>query len=171
MSWVYDPTHSAITFDNKHLGIALIKGWFKEAELTIQIDDADLSRSSVHAVIQAASVDTGVERRDDTLRGDIYLDVEKYPTIEFRSTRIQPRGGRYDLTGDLTLHGTTRSVTFDTQFNGSVVDQRDVTRRGFSATTTIRRSHFGVGTTMVNGIPMAAEEVHLSLEIELTLRE
>lgn len=171
MPWVYDSTHSVIAFDNKHLGIAVIKGWFKEAEVTVQIDDADLTHSSVHAVIQAASIDTGVERRDDTLRDDIYLDVAKYPTIEFRSTHIEPRGDRYDLIGDFTLHGTTRPVTLDAQFNGSALDQRDVTRRGFSAATTIRRSDFGVGTTMVNGIPMAAEDIHLSFEIELALRE
>lgn len=171
MPWTYDPTHSAIAFDNKHLGIATIKGFFKEAEVTAQLDDEDLTHSSVHAVIQAASIDSGVDRRDDTLRGDVYLDVERYPTIEFKSQRIEPRGDRYAIVGDLTLHGTTRPVTLDAQFNGSALDQRDTPRRGFSATAAIRRSDFGVGTTLVNGVPMAAEEIHLFFEVELAQRD
>lgn len=171
MAWVFDATHSVVAFDNRHLGIAVVKGRFNKVDVRLEIDDADLTRSLVQATIDAASIDTGVERRDDTLRGDIYLDVERFPTIEFRSTRIERRRERYAIIGELTLHGTTREVELDATFNGQALDQRGSPKRGFSATTTIRRSDFGVSTTLVEGIPMAAEEVHLSLEVEASLRE
>lgn len=171
MPWVYDPTHSVIAFDNKHLGIARVMGWFKSADVTLHIDEEDPIRSSVQAVIDAASIDTGNERRDDTLRGDIYLDVARFPTIEFRSTRVERRGERYAIIGDLTLHGVTREVVLDAVYNGEVVDQRGTVRRGLSASTAIRRSDFDVSTTLVEGILMAAEEVELSIEVEAGKRD
>lgn len=172
MPWVFDRTHSTVAFDNKHLGIATIKGMFTDLEVRVEYDEQDPTRSSMHAVVQAASLDTGIQRRNEALVGEPYLNAEKYPTIEFHSTGITARGGdRYDLVGDLTLLGVTRSVTFDASFNGQAVDQRDVTRRGFSAATTIKRADFGMDSGLVEGIPIVGDEFHIYLEAELTLRE
>lgn len=171
MPWVYDGNHSGISWENLHLGISFIRGRFKTFQVDVEIDDADLPRSTVTATIETTSIDSGNERRDDTLRGDVYLDVERYPTADFRSTRIERRGERYAIVGDLTLHGTTREVVLDATFNGQTKNQRGSTIRGFSAQTTIRRSDFGVSTTLVEGVFMAADAVKLQIELETSFKE
>jgi polyisoprenoid-binding protein YceI len=169
--WGFDANHSSITWENQHLGISFIRGRFKSFQAEVEIDDSDLRRSSVTTTIDTTSIDSGNERRDDTLKGDIYLDVARYPTAEFRSTRIEKRGERYAIIGDLTLHGTTREVVLDAAFNGQTKNQRGGTIRGFSAQTAIRRSDFGVSTTLVEGIFMAADQVNLLIELELSFKE
>ena len=171
MAWTFDANHSAISWENLHLGVSFIRGRFKSFQVDVQIDDDDLTHSTVTATIDTTSIDSGNERRDDTLRGEIYLDVERYPTAEFHSTRIEPRGDRYAIVGDLTLHGTTREVALDASFNGQTKNQRGNTIRGFSAQTTIRRSDFGVSTTLVEGIFMAADSVRLLIELETSFKE
>ncbi|MSQ23634.1 MAG: polyisoprenoid-binding protein [Chloroflexi bacterium] len=171
MPWVYDGNHSVIAFDNRHLGLSIIKGRFNRAEVALSIDDEDLTRSSVTAVIDATSIDTGNERRDDTLRGDIYLDVARFPTIDFRSSAIEQEGSRYVIVGSLTLHGATHEVRLLTTINGELTDQRGITHRGFSAQIAIRRSDYGISTTLVEGVFMAADAIHLSIELETTLRD
>lgn len=171
MSWAFDPNHSSICWENLHLGISIIRGRFRSFQADVQVDDADLTRSTVSVTIDVTSIDSGNERRDDTLRGDVYLDTEHFPTAEFRSTRIEPRGDRYAIVGDLTLRGTTREIELDASFNGETVNQRGVRIRGFSATTTLRRSDFNVDTTVVEGGLMAAESVRLLIELETAWRE
>ena len=172
MPWVFDRTHSTVAFDNKHLGIAVIKGLFTELEVNVQYDEQDPTRSTLNAVVQSASLDTGIQRRNEALLGEPYLNAAKYPTIEFHSSGIAARGGdHYDLVGDLTLLGVTRPVTFDTSLNGQAVDQRDVTRRGFSAKTTIKRADFGMTSGVIEGIAIVGEDIHLYLESELILKD
>lgn len=171
MPWAFDGNHSALSWENLHLGISFIRGRFKSFQVEVEIDDADLTHSTVAATIDTTSIDSGNERRDDTLRGDVYLDVERYPTAGFRSARIEKRADRYAIIGDLTLHGTTREVTLDATFNGQTKNQRGSTIRGFSAQTTIRRSDFGVSTTLVEGVFMAADNVRLLIELEMSFKE
>lgn len=171
MAWVFDPNHSVVAFDNRHLGIAVVKGRFNRVQATVTMDEQELTHSSVEVTIDPASIDTGIERRDEQLQSDVYLDVARFPTAHFHSERIERRGDRYGIMGELLLHGATQQVELNATFNGEVVDQRGKRKRGFSATTTIRRSDFGIGTTFIEGIPMAGEEIRLSLEIEFGYEE
>ena len=171
MTWVFDANHSVIGFENAHFGISLIKGRFRTAEVTIELDEDDLARSSVTATIDCTSVDSGNERRDETLRGETYLDVAEFPTAVFQSNRIQRRGEGYAIVGDFTLRGVTHEIELSARFNGEVTDQRGNRKRGFSAATTIHRSDFGINTTIVEGIPLAADEIRLDLQVEATFRE
>ncbi len=171
MPWTLDTNHSAISWENLHLGISLIRGRFNTFQADVTLDETDLEKSSVVATIAAASIDSGNERRDDTLRGPVYLDVEHHPSAEFRSTRIEKRGEGYAIHGDLTLRNVTRPVTLSATFNGQARSQRGATIRGFSAHTTIRRSDFGISTSWVETTFMAGDAIKLLLEIELTLKD
>lgn len=171
MPWTYDANHSVIAFEVAHFGIALIRGRFKSAEVSLDMDEDDLTRSTVETTIDPASIDSGNERRDETLRGEGYLDIAQFPTATFRSQRIEPRGQRYAILGDLTLKGKTHAIELDASFNGAAVDQRGNRRRGFSASATIRRADFGISTTVVEGVPLAGEEVKLLVDLEIVYRE
>jgi polyisoprenoid-binding protein YceI len=171
LAWTYDPNHSVITFENRYLGILAIKGRFKTAEVSFVVDEADPTRSSVEATIDAASIETDLPRRDATLRSETYLDTERYPTMMFRSKRIESRGDRYTMIGDLSLHGVTREIELDTRFNGEAVDARGDTRRGFSASAILLRSDFGINTNVEEAIVVAAEEVVIGLEVAVIKRE
>lgn len=165
MPWEYDPNHSVITFENTYLGILTIKGRFKSAEVSLELDEDDPSHSSAVATIDAASIETDILRRDDTLRSAGYLDVERFPTIGFTSRRVERRGDRYAIIGHLTIHGITREVEMDTVFNGDAMDARGIVRRGFSANVSISRSDYDIHTRAVEPVPVAGEEVRISLEV------
>jgi polyisoprenoid-binding protein YceI len=167
MPWEFDLPHSLIGFSTKHLGICGVYGRFGAAEVTLDLDADDPAQWSMRAVIQAASLDTGFPRRDDAVKKEGYLDVEKFPTITFESRQVERRGDRFAVTGPLTLHGVTKEIELDVSYNGEVIDRvqnREVTKRGISAQTTINRLDFGVGAP----VPPAtvAEEIRFILEME-----
>src|SRR5579871_6214744 len=110
-NWELDPAHSTAQFTVRHLGLSNVSGSFTKVSGSVVLNEQDLTQSQVHAVIDVASVDTRVEMRDKDLRSPNFFDVEKYPTIEFKSTKITNTAGKLQVTGDLTIHGTTRSVT------------------------------------------------------------
>src|SRR5712672_4137873 len=112
-SWQIDPNHSAAQFAVRHLAISTVRGAFTKVSGTVQLDDKDITKSSVDVTIDTASVDTRVEARDKDLKSPHFFDVEKYPTIEFKSKRIVSAGGKLQVIGDLTIHGATREVTLD----------------------------------------------------------
>src|SRR6201986_3887495 len=144
-TWNIDPAHSTAQFTVRHLAISNVSGNFTKVTGTVQFNDKDITLSQVDAVIDAASIDTRVPDRDKDLRSPNFLDVEKYPTLEFKSKRIVNSGGKLQMIGDLTLHGTTREVTLDV--DGPTPELSDPwgnLRRGFSATTTINRKDYGV---------------------------
>jgi polyisoprenoid-binding protein YceI len=144
MPWEFDRNHSYIGFAARHLGINTVRGRFDQAEVKIDLEDPDPTKWSVQAEVEAASINTGVERRDNDLRAAKYFDVENHPKISFRSKRVEKHGDGYRVVGDLTMHGTTREIELAATFNGEQVD-REVNKRGFSAHGEIDRFAFNVG--------------------------
>ena len=138
-----DPSHSAVEFVSRHLMLTKVRGRFARFEGSVTVADDPL-KSSARVTIDAASVDTGDEKRDGHLRGEDFLNVEEYPTLEFRSTRLEPVGDRWVLEGDLSVRGVTRPVSLDVDYEGAVVDPFGNSRIGFSARTEIDREEWGL---------------------------
>jgi polyisoprenoid-binding protein YceI len=170
-TWQLDPAHSNAQFSVRHLGISNVQGEFTKVTGTVTLDDQDISKSTVSASIEVNSLDTRVQHRDDDLKSDHFFDVAKFPTITFQSTKIVRTGeGTAKMTGNLTLHGVTKEVTFDVTGPSKVIQVMG-TRRGASATTKINRQDFGM-VYMTNDIPggdeMIGDTVTITLDIEIT---
>jgi polyisoprenoid-binding protein YceI len=164
-TWYLDPAHSAAQFSVRHLGISTIRGTFTKVGGVVVDEPADLSKSSVDVTIDASSVDTRVEMRDKDLRSDHFFDVAKYPTITFKSKRVETAGaGKLKVTGDLAMHGVTKEVVLDVDGpTPPVKDPRGNSHRGVSATTTISRADYG----MTFDAPMVGDEIGIQLDVEL----
>jgi polyisoprenoid-binding protein YceI len=164
-NWQIDPAHANAQFSVRHLSISNVSGQFNKMSGTIQLDDKDVTKSVVNATVDVSSVDTRNEGRDNDLKSDHFFDVAKYPTMTFVSTKIESAGpGKLKMTGNLTLHGVTKEVTFDVDGpSETITDPWKNQRRGASATTTINRRDFGITT-----YPAAAigDEVKITLDIE-----
>ncbi len=145
-TWAIDPDHSSIQFKVRHLMVSNVSGKFGKFQGKVISDEKDLRKSMVEVSIDAASVNTGVVKRDEDLRSPNFLDVEKYPTIAFRSKNVETAGeGMLKVTGDLTIHGVTRSVVLDVEGpSPELKDPWGKFRRGVSATTKINRKDFGL---------------------------
>lgn len=167
-TWKLDPTHSAIEFSAKHLMITTVKGRITDVEGTIHIDEKNPKNSSVEATLKATSLDTRTEQRDQHLRSADFLDVEKYPVIKFRSTRIEGGTQEFKLTGDLSIRDITREITLDVQFEGQTKDPWGGERVGFSATGKIDRRDFGLtwNQAMETGALLVGNDIKLSLEVQ-----
>jgi len=165
-TWNLDPMHSNAQFTVRHLGISNVQGEFTKISGTVTLDDADVTKSTVEVTIDANSIDTRVSRRDDDLRSEGFFDVAKFPTITFKSTKIEKAGdGKLKVTGDLTIKGVTKSVVLDV--NGpSGIDTHMGTRRGFSASTTIDRTAFGVSK---DPAPMIGNDIAIEIDCEMVL--
>jgi polyisoprenoid-binding protein YceI len=169
-TWSIDPAHSHVEFAVKHLMIATVKGRFGVVHGTVQTDDADPARGIAEIEIDVDSIDTREPKRDAHLRSADFFDVEKYPKITFRSSRITDvSGDRFKLSGDLTIHGVTREVTLDVTSEGRGRDPWGGERAGFSATTKIKRGDFGLtwNQALETGGFVVSDEVKVSLDIEL----
>lgn len=164
-TWNIDPNHTAAQFSVRHMGISTVRGAFTKVSGTAQYDPANPSKTSVDATIDAASVDTRVSMRDNDLKSANYFDVEKYPTITFKSKSVQAAGaGKLKITGDLTIHGTTKEVVLDVDGpSAPVTDPRGNSHLGASASTTIKRTDFGVGGSS----PMVGEDITITIDVEL----
>jgi len=163
-TWKLDPAHSAAQFSVRHLGISTVRGAFSQLSGVVQYSPTDPGKSSVDVTIQAKSVDTRVEMRDNDLRSANYLDVEKYPTITFKSKRVEPAGSQLRILGDLTIHGVTKEVVLDVDGpSAPVTDPRGNVHMGASATAKINRKDFGVGGATI----MVGDEISLLLDVEL----
>jgi polyisoprenoid-binding protein YceI len=170
-SWKIDPAHSAANFSVRHLGISNVHGRFGGVSGEVVLDPADLTRSSVKAIIDTTTVDTGVPMRDTDLKSDHFFDVAKYPTMTFVSKSIAKSGDGYTVTGDLTMHGVTKPVMLTMDAPSGEVVMGKATRRGFDATTTIHRKDFGLTydeTLTKAGDAMIGDDVKVTLEIEAT---
>lgn len=167
-TWNVDATHSSAGFSVRHLVISQVRGEFSKLSGAVVVDDADLARSTVEATIDANSIDTRVPDRDTHLRSADFLDTAKYPTITFRSTKVERAGkDRARVTGDLTLHGVTRPVNLDVTTTPAVKGMYGETRRGFSATTKISRKDFGLTwNKLVEAGPAVGDEVVITLDLE-----
>jgi polyisoprenoid-binding protein YceI len=169
-TWQLDPAHSNAQFSVRHLGISNVQGEFTKLTGTVQLDDQDVSKSTVNATIDVNSLDTRVQNRDNDLKSDHFFDVGKFPTITFQSTKIVSTGeGTAKMTGNLTLHGVTKEVTFDVTGPTKVIQVMG-TRRGASATTKINRQDFGMvfmSNAMPGGDQMIGDTVTITLDIEM----
>lgn len=169
-TWTIDPNHSTAQFTVRHLAISNVSGNFTNVTGTIDLNEKDITQSQVRAVIDVSSVDTRVPDRDKDLRSPNFFDVEKYPTIEFKSKRILNTGGKLQVIGDLTMHGTTREVTLDV--DGPTPELNDPwgnVRRGFSASTTLNRKDFGLiyNHALKTGEAVVGDNVKIQIDLEL----
>ena len=168
--WTIDPKHSTAQFTVRHLAISNVSGNFTNVTGTLDLNEKDITQSQVSAVIDVSSVDTRVSDRDKDLRSPNFFDVEKYPTIEFKSKRIVNSGGKLQVIGDLTMHGTTREVTLDV--DGPTPELNDPwgnVRRGFSASTTLNRKDFGLtyNHALKTGEAVVGDNVKIQIDLEL----
>src|SRR3984957_3466108 len=163
-TWQIDPMHSSAQFSVRHLGISTIRGAFTKVSGTILLDDTNPAKDQITASIDAASVDPRVEMRDNDLRSPNFFDVQKYPTITFKSKKIEPAGpGKLKIAGDLTIHCVTKEVSLDVDSPSSTIkDPWGNPRRGASASTKVIRQDFGI-----NGAPgVVGDEITISLDVE-----
>lgn len=168
--WNIDPNHSTAQFTVRHLVISNVTGSFTKVNGTVELNEADITKSQVNAIIDASSVDTRVPDRDNDLRSPNFFDVEKYPTIEFKSKRITKSGDKVQMIGDLTIHGTTREVTLDVDGPTPPIDDPwGNVRRGFSATTTINRRDFGLvyNHLLKTGEAVVGDTVKIQIDVEI----
>ena len=164
-TWQIDPNHSAAQFSVRHLGVSTVRGAFMKVSGSASYDPADASKNSVDVTIDANSVDTRVQMRDNDLRSPNFLDVQKYPTITFKSKQSKSAGaGKLQLLGDLTIHGVTKEVTLDVDGpSAPIKDPWGNQRIGASASTKINRHDFGV-----NGAPgVVGDDITITIDTEL----
>jgi polyisoprenoid-binding protein YceI len=155
-----DTTHSSVSFKIRHLGVSWVQGVFKDYEGEVLFDPEKPEASSVTVTVKAASVDTGNEKRDNHLRNADYFHVEKFPTLSFKSTKVEKTGeNRYKVTGDFTLLGVTKPLVVDFIATDEIEGMRGEKRRGGETSFTIKRSDFG----MKQSIGPIGDEVHVSL--------
>jgi polyisoprenoid-binding protein YceI len=164
--WTIDPAHSSVSVTAQHLGVSSVRGRFTEFGGMIEVAEP-VERSTVHAVIQAGSIDTSNKMRDDHLRSPDFLDVDRYPTITFVTRGLTPRGSKWVLTGDLELHGVSRTVDLDLEYRGTAPDPWGGTRAAFHATTTLRRGDFAIDYNAVVRAGIAAIGTTLQVEIDV----
>ncbi len=175
--WSLDPTHTLVEFSTKHMMITTVKGRFANLTGTIIANEENPSASSVEVEIEAASIDTGVEQRDEHLRSGDFLDVETHPTITFRSKRLEGAygevGDEFRLVGDLTIRGTTREITLDVSFEGRGKDPWGGERASFSAKGKIDRRDFGLtwNQAMEAGGVLVGHSLKLSVEVQAVKAE
>lgn len=163
--WQVDPAHSAAQFAVRHFGISTVRGVFNKTTGTVQYDPADPAKTVIDVTIDAASVDTRVQARDNDLRSAHFLDVEKYPTLTFKSKRVEAESkGKLKVTGDLTIHGVTKEVALQVDGpNGPIKDPRGNEHMGASASTQINRKDFGV-----SGSPgVVGDDVVITIDVEM----
>ncbi|RFU87025.1 hypothetical protein DY218_09125 [Streptomyces triticagri] len=167
--WEIEPMHSAVAFTARHIGLARIHGRFTTFAGAIRVADR-MDLSAMHVVIDAASIDTNVKMRDDHLRSADFLDVGRYPTLEFYSERFVHRGGtRWGVTGALSLHGVTRTVTLDTEYLGTGHGMEGETRAACRATTELHRDDFTISwqTMLARGIAVVGPSITVDLDIQI----
>ena len=169
-AWEIDPVHSSVQFSVRHMMVSNVRGEFTKVSGTVRADERDVTRSTIEATIDASSIDTREPKRDEHLRGPDFLDVAKYPTITFRSTKITKTGeGRYDVAGDLTLHGVTRPVVLAVEGpTAEVKDPRGAVRAGATATTRIDRREFGIAWSKAldGGGLVVGNEIAITIDVE-----
>ena len=167
--WVVDEAHTSIDFSVKHMMVSKVKGTFHKFDATIVADPEDLTTADIEFNIDASSIDTRNADRDNHLRNSDFFNVESTPTITFKSTKIvKTSDDEYDLTGDLTMAGVTKPVTFTVTFEGQGQDPWGNKVAGFSAEGKIKRSDFGItwNAALETGGVLVGDEVKLSIELE-----
>ena len=169
-TWNIDPSHSAAEFKVKHMMIANVKGHFSKVSGALTLDESDLAKSRIEASIDAASIETREAQRDAHLRSADFLDVEKFPTLSFKSERVSVvRDGELAVEGDLTIHGVTRKAVFTVE--GPTPPTKDPwgnTRLAVSGTTKVNRKDYGLtwNAALETGGILVGEEITITLDVE-----
>ena len=164
-TWQIDPAHTNAEFSVKHMGISTVRGSFTKTTGTVQYDPADLSKTMIDVTIDANSIDTRNENRDKDLRSPHFFEVEKYPTLTFKSKTAQASGpGTVKITGDLTIHGVTKEVVLNVDGPSSPVkDPRGNMHMGASASTAVNRTDFGM-----TGYPgVVGNDIAINIDVEV----
>lgn len=164
-TWTLDPTHTSAAFTVRHAGISKVRGQFTEPSGTLTVGEGGKDLA-VNVTLQTASIDTGNADRDNHLRSADFFDAEQFPTVTFVSTKMEDG----EMTGDLTLHGVTKSVTFDYEYEGAATDPFGVYRAGFTGSTKISRKEFGLtwNAALEAGGVLVSDEVRIQIEVEFT---
>ncbi|MEO8989832.1 MAG: YceI family protein [Acidobacteriaceae bacterium] len=165
-TWTIDPAHSSTEFKIRHLAVSNVRGTITGVKGAVVLDEKDMTKSTVSATMDTATVNTSNEARDKHLKSEAFFDVEKNPTMTFKSTSVTKTGGKLQLVGNLTLNGVTKPVTLDlegpsppqTQKNGKVIS-------GFSASGTLKRSDFNFGSKFPS--PILGDDVKLNIDVEI----
>jgi len=171
-TWQIDPAHSNVSFSVRHMMVSNVRGEFTKVSGTVEGDEKTPAQAVITATIDATSINTREAKRDDHLKSPDFLDVAKYPTIIFKSKKIEPSGsGQFKVTGDLTLHGVTKEVVLDvSDVTAPIKDPMGKTRAGAQASTKIDRKDFGINWSKVidGGGLMVGDEVAISVDVEAT---
>lgn len=167
-TWTIDTSHSAVHFVARHMVIAKVRGGFKAFSGTVELDEADMTKSTVSVSIDAASIDTAEEKRDAHLKSADFFDVEKFPTLSFKSKSITKSGDGYKVAGELTMHGVTKDVVLDANFEGKGKDPWGGERVAFAAKTSVNREDFGLKWNQVleAGGLLVSNKIEIELEVE-----
>ena len=165
-TWTIDASHSEAGFSVRHAGISKVRGTVAITEGTIVVGD-DLTVTSVTATLDSSTISTGDAGRDGHLKSADFFDVEQFATWTFASTSVRADGNDYTIVGDLTIHGVTKSVELETEFNGTAVDPYNNLRAGFAASTTISRKEFGLtwNAALEAGGVLVSDKVVISIDI------
>jgi len=167
--WNIDLTHSGVNFSIRHMVVSKVRGRFTKFTGVLNLDDEDITRSVVEATIDASSIDTGTEQRDAHLKSADFFDVEKYPELRFRSTRIEKLDDdRYRVVGQLTIRDVTREVALDVEGGGRAKDPWGNERTGFVAKTTLDRKDFGLrwNQALETGGVLVGDRVDVELDVQ-----
>jgi polyisoprenoid-binding protein YceI len=172
-NWNLDPNHSSAQFSVRHLGLSTVRGAFSTVKGTVSFDDKDVAKSTVDVTIDVASVDTRQPDRDKDLKSDKFFDAAGFPSITFKSTKVeQASPGKLKVTGDLTIRGTSKSVVLDVDGpTAAVKDPWGNQRAAASATTKINRQDYGVkwNAKLDNGGVVVGDDVNITIDIEMVL--
>jgi len=172
-TWQIDPKHSSAQFAITHLMISSVRGEFHQLKGTVVVDDADISKSSVNVTIDATTVDTREPDRDKHLMSSDFFDVAKYPTMAFKSTKVESAGpGRLKITGDLTIRGVTKRAVLEVSGpKPPIKDPWGLQRTAVSGSTKINRQDFGVAwnKTLDAGGVVVGDEVDINLDVEMVV--
>jgi polyisoprenoid-binding protein YceI len=170
-TWEIDSSHSNSQFAVKHMMVSNVRGSFGKTTGTVNLDDKDITKSTIEATIDASTINTNEPKRDEHLKSPDFFDVAKFPTITFKSTKVAKAGKNLNVTGDLTMHGVTKPVTLAVE--GPTPETKDAwgnVRRGAVATTKIKRSDFGLtwNKALEAGGVAVGDEVTITLDLEVT---
>lgn len=169
VKWTVDAGHSMLEFSVKHMMISRVKGVFNEFEANILADPQDLTDAEIEFTVDLSSIDTRKKDRDDHLRSADFFDVENHPQMNFKATNIQKTSeNEYDVTGDMTIRGTTKPVTFHMTFEGQHKDPWGNEVAGFSGHGKLNRKEFGLtwNATLETGGVLVGEDININIEIE-----
>jgi polyisoprenoid-binding protein YceI len=174
-TWDIESGHAAANFSVKHLGISSVNGTLGDVTGKVEVDDKDVTKSKVEASVDLKGVNTKQPKRDDHLRSPDFFDVEKFPTLTFKSTKVEKgEGSKLKITGDLSIHGVTKSVVLDGELSGEVANPFSGAKtRGFQGMTMVNRKDFGLtwNKTLEAGGLLVGEEVKVVIDAEVVKKE